>query len=113
MSFFVSESLKGLLTEDELIEKKDSDGSVFDVLSAVIGNDSDEYFFEIKNYFVDSGIIAFNVSSHYLEKLFFDQSLMIKKIVLGNNVKEINYKFNIKKIQKQKNDIDYEIEIMF
>lgn len=112
MSFFVSESLKGLLTEEELIEDKDNK-NVFDNFSVVIGDENEEYFFEIKNYLVEDGIIIFNLSEHYLEKLFFNDALMIKKIVLGISAKEINYKFKIKNIQKRKNDVDYEIEIMF
>ena len=112
MSFFVSESLKDLLTEEELIDAKSSK-EVFDSLTAVIGNEEQEYFFEIKDYIVEESIVCFVVSSHHLEKIIFDETLMIKRITLGLNTKEINYKFKIKRIQKIKEVSNYEIEILF
>ena len=42
MAFFVSESLKGLLTEEELIDTKSRKG-VFDALTVVIGNEEQEH----------------------------------------------------------------------
>jgi len=112
MSFFVSESLKGLLTEEELIDAKSSK-EAFDSLTVIIGNDEQEYFFEIKNYIVEESVISFVVSSHHLEKIIFDDSLMIKRIIIGLSKREINYKFKIKRIQKIKDVSKYEIEILF
>lgn len=112
MAFFVSESLKGLLTEEELIDTK-SRKDVFDALTVVIGNEEQEYFFEIKDYIVEKFTVSFVVSPHHLEKIFFDETLMIKRIMLGLNTREINYKFKIKRIQKIKEVSNYEIEILF
>ena len=112
MSCFVSESLKGLLTEEELIDDKSSK-EAFDSLTVTIGNDGQEYFFEIKDYIVEESIVCFIVSSHHLEKIIFDDSLMIKRIMIGLSTKEINYKFKIKRIQKIKDVSKYEIEILF
>ena len=112
MSFFVSESLKGLLTEEELIDAKSSK-EAFDLLTTVIGNEEQDYFFEIKDYIVEEGVVSFVVSSHHLEKIIFDESLMIKRIMIGLSTREINYKFKIKRIQKIKDVSSYEIEILF
>lgn len=113
MSFFVSESLKGLLTEEELVDPEFSKKIESDTLIIVVGNNEYDYFFEIKNYNLESGIVLFELSNKHLEKIFFNDLLIVKSIRLGRSEKDINQKFQIKNIKRQKNDIDYEVEIIF
>jgi hypothetical protein len=113
MSFFVSESLKGLLTEEELVDSEFSKKIENDAFIVVIGNNENDYFFEIKNYNLESGVVLFELSNKHLEKIFFNDLLIVKSVRLGTSEKAINHKFQIKNIKRQKNYIDYEVEIIF
>ena len=95
------------------LDNNKSSKEAFDLLTTVIGNEEQDYFFEIKDYIVEEGVVSFVVSSHHLEKIIFDESLMIKRIMIGLSTREINYKFKIKRIQKIKDVSSYEIEILF
>ena len=114
MSFFVSESLKGVLTEAELVEEIDDNFSKnISGFSVVIGNNSLNYYFDIIDYFVDESRIVLSLSENYLGALFFRDDLLLKSLQLGHKLKEINLKFKFSRIKRQKGEIDYEVEILF